>query len=98
MLLELQWRKGELDLVERLSSCETLRELLGALPDAIADVYASIEGPHVARDMVMIYARLPDYLPLEEQPFPLVRLLEWPASAKAHSAASCARGSTRARR
>jgi hypothetical protein len=26
--------------------------------------------------MVMIYARLPDYLPLSEQPFPLVRLLE----------------------
>ena len=75
VLLELQWRK-ELDLVERLSACETLRELLGQLPDAIADVYASIAGPHVARDMVMIYARLPEYLPLEEQPFPLVRLLE----------------------
>jgi AcrR family transcriptional regulator len=75
VLLELQWRK-ELDLVERLSGCETLRELLGKLPDSIADVYASIEGPHVARDMVMIYARLPEYLPLEEQPFPLVRLLE----------------------
>ena len=75
VLLELQWRK-ELDLVERLSGCETLGELLGQLPDAIADVYASIEGPHVARDMVMIYARLPEYLPLEEQPFPLVRLLE----------------------
>jgi AcrR family transcriptional regulator len=96
VLLELQWRK-ELDLVERLSGCETLRELLGALPDAIADVYASIEGPHVARDMVMIYARLPDYLPLEEQPFPLVRLLER-RFARARGAASCARGSIRARR
>ena len=75
VLLELQWRK-ELELVELLSHHATLRELLGALPDAIADVYASIAGPGVARDMVMIYARLPEYLPLEEQPFPLVHLLE----------------------
>jgi AcrR family transcriptional regulator len=75
VLLELQWRK-ELELVALLSRYETLRELLTALPDAIADVYASIEGPGVARDMVMIYARLPEYLPLSEQPFPLVRLLE----------------------
>jgi len=75
VLLELQWRK-ELELVELLSHHATLRELLGALPDAIADVYASIAGPGVARDMVMIYARLPEYLPLAEQPFPLVRLLE----------------------
>ncbi len=75
VLLELQWR-SELELVERLSGTSSLHELLGALPDAIADVYASIEGPGVARDMVMIYARLPEYLPLEEQPFPLVRLLE----------------------
>jgi len=75
VLLELQWHK-ELELVERLSGYETLRDLLGALPDAIVDVYASIEGPGVARDMVMIYARSPEYLPLAEQPFPLVRLLE----------------------
>jgi TetR/AcrR family transcriptional regulator, repressor for uid operon len=75
VLLELQWR-SELELVERLSGCDTLQELLGALPDAIADVYAGIEGPGVARDMVLIYARLPEYLPLAEQPFPLVRLLE----------------------
>jgi len=75
VLLELQWRK-ELDLVDRLQGSHTLRELLEALPDAIADVYASIAGPGVARDMVMIYARLPEYLPLAEQPFPLVRLLE----------------------
>ena len=75
VLLELQWRK-ELELVERLSGHATLRELLGALPGAIADVYASIAGPGVARDMMMIYARLPEYLPLAEQPFPLVRLLE----------------------
>jgi AcrR family transcriptional regulator len=75
VLLELQWRK-ELDLVALVSGTRTLRELLAALPDAIADVYASIEGPGVARDMVMIYARLPEYLPLSEQPFPLVRLLE----------------------
>ena len=75
VLLELQWRK-ELELVERLSGFATLRDLLGALPDAIADVYESITGPGVARDMVMIYARLPEYLPLAEQPFPLVRLLE----------------------
>jgi len=75
VLLELEWHK-EIALVEQLSGHETLRALLGALPDAIVDVYASIEGPGVARDTVMIYARLPEYLPLAEQPFPLVRLLE----------------------
>lgn len=75
VLLELQWHK-ELEMVTRLSDCETLRDLLTAMPDAIVDVYASIRGPGVARDMVMIYARSPEYLPLAEQPFPLVRLLE----------------------
>jgi AcrR family transcriptional regulator len=75
VLLELQWHK-ELEMVERLEGHGTLRQLLEALPDAIVDVYASIEGPGVARDMVMIYARSPEYLPLAEQPFPLVRLLE----------------------
>jgi AcrR family transcriptional regulator len=75
VLLELQWRK-ELELVEHLSRFASLRELLVALPDAIVDVYERIAGPGVARDMVMIYARLPEYLPLSEQPFPLVRLLE----------------------
>jgi AcrR family transcriptional regulator len=75
VLLELQWRK-ELELVGQLSRHRTLRELLAALPDAIVDVYASIQGPDVARDMVMIYARSPDYLPLADQPFPLVRVLE----------------------
>jgi AcrR family transcriptional regulator len=74
VLLELQWHK-ELEMVARLEKTKTLRELLEALPDAIVDVYASIEGPGVARDMVMIYARSPEYLPLAEQPFPLVRLL-----------------------
>ena len=75
VLLELQWHK-ELEIVERLEGFATLREVLGALPDAISDVYDSIEGPGIARDMVMIYARSPEYLPLAEQPFPLVRLLE----------------------
>ncbi len=75
VLLELEWQK-EREMVERLSGHETLRELLTALPDAIADVYASIEGPGVARDTVMIYARSPESLPLADQPFPLVHLLE----------------------
>jgi AcrR family transcriptional regulator len=75
VLLELQWHK-ELELVQRLEGCATLRELLAALPDALEDVLHSIQGPRVARDMIGIYARLPDYLPLAEQPFPLVRLLE----------------------
>jgi AcrR family transcriptional regulator len=75
VLLELEWHK-EIEMVERLEGHETLRETLGALPDAIVDIYASIEGPGVARDMVMIYARSPEYLPLSEQPFPLVRLLD----------------------
>ena len=75
VLLELEWHK-ELEMVARLEGHPTLRALLDAMPDAIVDVYASIEGPGVARDMVMIYARSPEYLPLSEQPYPLVRLLD----------------------
>ena len=41
VLLELQWRK-ELELVAQLEGHQTLGALLGALPDAIVDVYASI--------------------------------------------------------
>ena len=74
VLLELQWHK-ELEIAERLEGCESLRELLAALPDAVTDVVESISDGNVARDMIAIYARRPEYLPLAEQPFPLVRQL-----------------------
>jgi AcrR family transcriptional regulator len=73
VLLELQWRK-ELETLERLEGCKTLRELLTALPEAIIDVLESVEG-EVNRDMLRIYARRPEGLPLDEQPFPLIQLL-----------------------
>ena len=73
VLLELQWRK-ELETLERLEGCKTLRELLTALPEAIVDVLESVEG-EVNRDMLRIYARRPEGLPLDEQPFPLIQLL-----------------------
>ena len=75
VLLELQWQK-ELELVERIEGCGSLTEVLETLPDALVDVLDSIEGAEVARDMIRIYARRPADLPLAEQPFPLMRMLE----------------------
>ena len=75
VLLELQWHK-ELELVERLEGCQTLADVLRTLPDALERILDEIGDTRLARDMIGIYARLPDYLPLAEQPFPLVRLLE----------------------
>ncbi|MEM7409138.1 MAG: helix-turn-helix domain-containing protein [Myxococcota bacterium] len=89
VLLELQWHK-ENEIVEQLRPAADLRALLEALPDAVCDAYDSIEGPGVARDVAFVYARRPAKLPLAEQPFPLVRLLE------ERFAAGAARGELRA--
>ena len=75
VLLEMQWHK-ELELVEALAGCDTLADTLMTLADAIVTGTESVEGPGVARDMMSIYARRPEWLPLDEQPFPLARLVE----------------------
>jgi AcrR family transcriptional regulator len=75
VLLELQWHK-ERELVEALDGCDTLAKTLMTLADALVTSLESIAGPGVARDMFSIYARRPDWPPLDEQPFPLARLIE----------------------
>jgi AcrR family transcriptional regulator len=75
VLLELQWHK-EREIVEALEGCDTLAKTLMTLADALVTSLESIEGPGVARDMFSIYARRPDWPPLDEQPFPLARLIE----------------------
>ncbi len=75
VLLEMQWHK-ELELVDALDGCDTLADTLITLADAIVTGTESVEGPGVARDMMSIYARRPEWLPLDEQPFPLARLIE----------------------
>ena len=75
VLLELQWRR-ELELLAILEGCETLADTLMTLADEFVSSLESIEGPGVARDMLSIYARRPEWLPLDEQPFPLARLVD----------------------
>jgi len=75
VLLELQWHK-EQELVAELESCETLADTLMTLADEIVTGIESVQGPGVARDMLSIYARRPEWLPLDEQPFPTARLVE----------------------
>lgn len=89
VLLELQWRK-ECEIAERLAGCATLGQALALLPDALVDAFESHPGPDVARDMVRIYARAPEHLPLAEQPYPLLRVLE------RHFAEGARRGEVRA--
>lgn len=88
VLLELQWQL-ELALVERLRPCETLSEMLGLLPDALLDVFESIDG-ELARDMLRIYARRPAGVPIDEQPYPVVR------EVTRHFVAGAVRGELRA--
>lgn len=75
VLLELQWHK-ELETCERLRGASSLREALATLADAVVDSLESVEHG-VARDMLRIYARPPEDLPLalDDQPYPLIREL-----------------------
>jgi AcrR family transcriptional regulator len=75
VLLELQWHH-ERSLVDTLDGCETLADTLMTLADEVVTGLESIEGPGLARDMMSIYARRPEWLPLDEQPYPLARLIE----------------------
>jgi AcrR family transcriptional regulator len=73
VLLELQWHK-ELAICERLREASSLPEALRILPDALVEALESVE-PGVARDMLRIYARPPEGLSLDDQPYPLIHEL-----------------------
>ena len=74
VLLELQWSL-ERSVVERLKRCRTLRELLQEFVDSQIEAEASVGDSGLFRDMLSIYARRPEGLPIDEQPFPTVREL-----------------------
>lgn len=75
VLLELQWSL-ERRVVERLARCRSLREVLGEFVDTQIEAEASVGDSGLYRDMLSIYARRPEGLPIDEQPFPTVRELE----------------------
>ncbi len=74
VLLELRWRK-ELEIIDRLRPCNSLTEVLHALPDALINVFESIGDAELARDMTRAHARRPGDRLLDEQPFPFVHEL-----------------------
>lgn len=70
VLLELQWNI-EIEIVEHFRECETLGETLNALIEGLIAAEHKLGSAELFRDMLRIYTRHPDSLPLEEQPFPL---------------------------
>jgi AcrR family transcriptional regulator len=70
VLLELQW-KLEIELAERFQDCETLRETLNELIEGLIDTEHKLGSAELFRDMLRIYTRHSDSLPVGDQPFPL---------------------------
>ncbi len=70
VLLELQWHL-EIELVERFGERETLGETLNELIEGLIDTERTVGSAELFRDMLRIYTRHSDSLPVEEQPFPL---------------------------
>jgi AcrR family transcriptional regulator len=73
VLLELQW-KLELRIVERFAGRESLREVLYELVEGLIEAESSVGSPQLFRDVLRIYVRSPESLPLEnlgDQPFPV---------------------------
>lgn len=71
VLLELQWNL-ELGIVERLKSCDSLRDTLHEFVEGMIDAEESAGGSDLFGDMLRLYVRRPEGLPLDDQPFPLV--------------------------
>ena len=70
VLLDLQWRI-ELDLVERIRPCGSLREALATLMEALIEAETRLEQADLMKDMLGVYIRCPAGLDLMAQPFPL---------------------------
>ncbi len=70
VLLELQWNI-ENEIAERFKKCESLAETLNELIEGLIDTERKVGSAELFRDMLRIYTRHSDSLPLEDQPFPL---------------------------
>jgi len=70
VLLELQWQM-ELDMVERIRRCRTLRTALAEVMDGLIAAETRLEQTDLLKDMLSVYIRRPAGLDLMAQPFPL---------------------------
>ena len=70
VLLDLQWRM-ELDIVEHIRPCRSLRDALATLMEALIEVETRLEHTDLLKDMLGVYVRCPAGLDLMAQPFPL---------------------------
>jgi AcrR family transcriptional regulator len=71
VLLELQWTL-ELEIVERLKRCRSVREALSSFANAFDEAEQKVGSRDLFRDMLAIYARRPEGVALDEQSFPTV--------------------------
>lgn len=71
VLLELQWRL-ELRIVDGMQRRDSLRSALEAFVDGLIEAEEVVGDPALYRDMFSIYARRPEGLPLDDQPFPVM--------------------------
>jgi AcrR family transcriptional regulator len=75
VLLELQWSLEQL-IALRIAGSESLRAALHALVEGLIEAEASVEDADLHRDMLKIYVRRPEWLPLEELSSPVTSELE----------------------
>ena len=71
VLIELQWSL-EQRMAERIAGCESLRAALQQLVEGVIEAEGSVEDAELYRDMLKIYVRRPDGLPLEDLPSPVL--------------------------
>ncbi len=72
VLLALQWNL-ERGVVEQLAGVTGLRSAMRVFVDGLIEAEDGIGDPQLFRDMLRVYVRRPEGLPLDDQPFPLVR-------------------------
>jgi hypothetical protein len=70
VLLELQWTL-ELEIVERLKRCRSVREALSRFVDGLEEAERKV-GSELFRDMLAVHARRAEGVALDEQSFPSV--------------------------
>jgi AcrR family transcriptional regulator len=71
VLIELQWSL-ERRMAERIAGGESLRAALQQLVEGVIEAEESVEDAELYRDMLKIYVRRPDGLPLEDLPSPVL--------------------------